>query len=143
MIAAHRVAETLGGERVLQRQVRDYADLDRIVHSGLPFAALKTMVEAGRLTIPEVKSYLIPASTYTRRAKSRELSVAESERIERLARVVATAEEVFLDKDKAHRWMRTAHPELEGRTPLEVSATELGARSVETLLWEIAYGLPA
>jgi putative toxin-antitoxin system antitoxin component (TIGR02293 family) len=60
-----------------------------------------------------------------------------------LARVVATAEEVFGDAGKAHRWMRAPLPKLDGRTPLEVAATELGARSIETVLWEIAYGLPA
>ncbi len=143
MIAAQRVAETLGGERVLKRRVRDYADLDRIVRDRLPVAAVLKLVESGRLTVPEVKAYLIPRSTYTRRLKERALSVSESERTERLARIVSTAEEVFLDKARAHRWMRAAHPELRGRTPLEAAATELGARAVETMLWEIAYGLPA
>jgi uncharacterized protein (DUF2384 family) len=32
---------------------------------------------------------------------------------------------------------------LEGRTPLEVSLTELGARRVEELMWKLFYGLPA
>jgi uncharacterized protein (DUF2384 family) len=32
---------------------------------------------------------------------------------------------------------------LEGRTPLEVAFTELGARRVEELLWKLFYGLPA
>lgn len=143
MIAAQRVAETLGGERVLKRRVRDYADLDRIVRERLPVAALSKLVESGRLTVPEVKTYLVPRSTYTRRLKERALSAAESERTERVARVLATAEEVFLDEGRAHRWMRAPHPELRGRTPLEVAASELGARTVETMLWEIAYGLPA
>ena len=35
------------------------------------------------------------------------------------------------------------HPELEGRAPLELALTELGARRVEELLWKLFYGLPA
>jgi putative toxin-antitoxin system antitoxin component (TIGR02293 family) len=143
MIAAHRVADALGGEKVLRHRVRDYAALDRIVHNGLPFAALRSMMDTGRVSLSEIKTYVIPAGTLTRRIRSRALSVAESERAERLARVVATAEEVFGDAGNAHRWIRSALPELDGRTPLEVAATELGARSIETVLWEIAYGVPA
>ncbi len=143
MIAAHRVADALGGEKVLSHRVRDYAALDRIVHNGLPFAAVRAMMDTGRVSLSEVKTYVIPAGALARRIRSHALSIAESERAERLARVVATAEEVFGDAGKAHRWMRFPLPELDGRSPLQVAATELGARSIETLLWEIAYGIPA
>jgi putative toxin-antitoxin system antitoxin component (TIGR02293 family) len=123
--------------------VHDYAALDRIVHDGLPFAVVRAMMDTGRVSLAEIKAYVVPRGMIGRRIKSRALSVAESVRAERLARVVATAEEVFGDAGKAHRWMRSGLPELDGRTALEVAATELGARSIETMLWEIAYGLPA
>ena len=32
---------------------------------------------------------------------------------------------------------------LQGRTPLDVSMTELGARRVEELLWKLYYGIAA
>jgi uncharacterized protein (DUF2384 family) len=35
------------------------------------------------------------------------------------------------------------HPLLDGRTPLDVAMTELGARRVEELLWKLFYGVPA
>ncbi len=143
MIAAEKIAEALGGERVLRREVRDYADLDRGVRACLPFAALRHLIDSGRLSVGEVKKHVVPSSTYARRARSKRLSVAESEKAERLARVVATAEEVLANADKAHRWMRAPHLELDGKTPLEAAATELGARQVETILWQVAYGIPA
>ena len=143
MIAAEKIADALGGERVLHRRIRDYADLDRGVRERLPFAALRHLIDSGRLSVGEAKRYLIPSSTYTRRAKSDRLSVTESEKAERLARVLATAEEVFVSVDKAHRWMRAPNHELDGKNPLEVAASELGARQVETILWQVAHGIPA
>ncbi len=143
MIAAEKIAEALGGERVLHRAVHDYADLDRGVRARLPFAALRHLVDSGRLSVREVKTHIVPSSTYARRAKSRLLSVSESEKAERLARVFATAEEVFANADKAHRWMRAPNLELDGKTPLDAAATELGARQIESILWRIAYGIPA
>ena len=143
MIGAEKVAEALGGERVLKRRVRGPAELDRVVHARLPFAALAALVEGGRLSVPEIKANLVPPSTYSRRVREGVLSAAESERTERIARVIATAEEVFLDAGRAHRWLRAPHPELDGRTPLQAARSELGARAVETMLWEIAHGIPA
>ncbi|MFQ5985544.1 MAG: antitoxin Xre/MbcA/ParS toxin-binding domain-containing protein [Alphaproteobacteria bacterium] len=143
MIAAEKVAEALGGERVLACKIRDYADLNRVVHERLPFAALKHLIDSDKLTVVEVKRHLIPSTSYARRVKSKRLSVVESEKAERLARVFATAEEAYRNKDKAHRWLRAPNPELDGKTPLEIAATELGARQVETILWQIAHGIPA
>ncbi len=143
MIAAEKIADALGGERVLHRKIRDYADLDRGVRERLPFAALRHLIDSGKLSVGEAKRYLIPSSTYARRARSKLLSVAESEKAERLARVLATAEEVLANADKAHRWMRAPNRELDGKNPLEVAASELGARQVETILWQVAHGIPA
>ena len=43
----------------------------------------------------------------------------------------------------AREFLNTSHPLMEGRTPLDVSMTELGARRVEELLWKLFYGIPA
>ncbi len=68
---------------------------------------------------------------------------AEDDSATRLARVVATAEQVFADRGRALRWLRAAHPELAGRAPLSVAGSEAGARQVETILGQIAHGIPA
>ena len=71
------------------------------------------------------------------------LSPGESERTERLARVIASAEYVWDDRNDAREWLNTMHPALENRTPIQAAMTELGARRVEDLLDQIVYGLPA
>ncbi len=82
---------------------------------------------------------VVPEATYKRRSR---LTVVESERTERLARVIATAESVWGDAEDAKIWLNTAHPELEGQLPLEAAFFELGARRVEELLARLEYGLP-
>jgi putative toxin-antitoxin system antitoxin component (TIGR02293 family) len=66
----------------------------------------------------------------------------ESERTERLARVLAHAEYAWDDREQARDWMNKPHRELQDRSPLEVARTELGARRVEDLLDKLFYGLP-
>jgi putative toxin-antitoxin system antitoxin component (TIGR02293 family) len=83
---------------------------------------------------------VVPEATYKRRAR---LTPAQSERTERLARVIAAAEYVWSDRADAQAWLAKAHPELENRSPLEASLSELGARRVEELLGRLFYGIPA
>lgn len=83
---------------------------------------------------------IVPEATFKRRTR---LSAAESERTERLARVIAAAEFAWNDEADAREWLTKPHPELGNRTPLEASTSELGARRVEDLLDRLIYGIPA
>ena len=62
---------------------------------------------------------------------------------ERLARVIAIAEDVWQDREEARRFLTTRHAELGGKTPLDAALTELGARQAEAIMARILYGLPA
>lgn len=84
---------------------------------------------------------IVPEATFKRRRDR--LSPDESEKTERLARVFATALYVWDDEVDARDFLNTPHPLLEGRRPLDVAMTELGARRVEELLAKLFYGLPA
>jgi putative toxin-antitoxin system antitoxin component (TIGR02293 family) len=82
---------------------------------------------------------VVPSATFKRRAR---LSVPESERTERLARVVALTESLWGDENEARTFLNRPHPLLEDQTPLNVARTEIGARRVEQLLHDIEHGLP-
>jgi putative toxin-antitoxin system antitoxin component (TIGR02293 family) len=56
------------------------------------------------------------------------LSPPESERRERLARVIAAAEYAWNNQTDAREWLGKRHTELGRRSPLETAMTELGAR---------------
>ena len=74
----------------------------------------------------QLRDRVVPSATW-KRAKGR-VSGHASERVERLARVLAAAEYTWMDQEQARAWVNQPHPELGGQTPLSVAATELGAR---------------
>lgn len=140
MIAAKKIAEVMG----LGRRVHSLSDLSAAVAHGLPKAALRavvTRVIADPRDRNGILYRIVPEATYKRRKDL--LKPEESARTERLARVVATAEYVWDDREDAHAFLTASHPELGNRRPVDVALTELGARQVEDLLWKLFHGLAA
>jgi putative toxin-antitoxin system antitoxin component (TIGR02293 family) len=143
MISSQAVAKVMGGARVLKSTVRSPADLERLVSNGLPVGVVDHTlgyVIEDPLTRKRVKNALIPPATLKRRKVM--LSPEESARFERVARVMAVAESAWEDHADAQRFMTTPHPLLEGRPPIDVAETDLGARRVEDILAAIEYALP-
>lgn len=75
-----------------------------------------------------------------RRAQRSRLTVEESDRAVRLARVKALAEEAFSDTRKADLWLHRELSVLDGRRPIDLVRTQVGARMVEDLLASIVWG---
>lgn len=69
------------------------------------------------------------------------LTAEESDRVVRLARIIAQAKETLGDTAKASHWLQTPNRALEGDTPFERLDTDAGVRSVEQVLGRIAYGV--
>ncbi len=67
---------------------------------------------------------------------------AASERAEWLTHVIALAHQALGDAGTAQRWLNDPHPLLGNSSPIEVAATDLGARQVERILHNIEYDLP-
>jgi putative toxin-antitoxin system antitoxin component (TIGR02293 family) len=136
--------EQIGAVMALTPLPHSVAELDDRVRGGLPKSALKEGVEHATRSAEERRALLariVPEATFKRRRDR--LSPDESEKTERLARIFATANYVWDSEDDARAFLNTAHPLLEGRTPLDVALSELGARRVEELLWKLFYGVPA
>ena len=143
MVRPERIADVMGGAAILGRGIRSMDDLEKTVSHGLPKRALRLTAE--RLypspgDARRVMFRIVPEATFKRRTR---LSAAESERTERLARVIAAAEHVWNGQEEAREWLTKPHPELGKRTPLESAMSELGARRVEDLLDRLFYGIPA
>jgi putative toxin-antitoxin system antitoxin component (TIGR02293 family) len=142
MVNAARVAETLGGWRVMKDRVRTADRLRDRVRTGLPYPAVEAV--ARRLDVPlgELGAALgIASRTLARRRKTGRLSAEESDRLVRLGRILALAEQVLGDRAKAARWLRQPNRALGRIVPLQHVDTDIGAREVETILLRIAHGV--
>jgi putative toxin-antitoxin system antitoxin component (TIGR02293 family) len=138
-----RVYQKLGGRGALGDEVASEADLARIVVRRIPLKAL-AHVKRGGFSEQEIADYVIPPRTRRHRKVRREpLTVEESDRLVRLTRIQAMAEDVFGDAENANGWLRENLGILDGKSPLEVARTESGARVIEQILAKIDWGAAA
>jgi putative toxin-antitoxin system antitoxin component (TIGR02293 family) len=140
VVEPRKIAQVLG----LRRKVTSMEQLDRQVEAGLPKASLGAVARHVYGTSPDAAALMrrvIPSAAFHRRGA--DLKPQEGERVERLARVIATAQQVWDDVDDARTFLSTGHVMLGGQRPIEVALTELGARRVENLLWSLFHGVAA
>jgi putative toxin-antitoxin system antitoxin component (TIGR02293 family) len=137
------VYRKLGGRGVLGREVASEADLAQVVLARIPEQAVAA-VQGSSFSDREIERFVIPARTCRyRREHKRLLTVEESDRLVRLARVQALAEDVFGDAQKANKWLRQGLGVLNGQAPLELARTEAGIRVLEQMLGKIDWGAAA
>ncbi len=132
----------MGGKLGVSR-IRSDEDLASLVEKRLPAAAIKSLVRGG-LSDAEVYQLIVPRRTLAHRiAKQQPLSREESDKAVRVARITTMAERAFHDSEKAWRWLRKAKRRFESKTPIEMLATEAGARLVEEMIIQFEYGMTA
>src|SRR5215472_1188893 len=112
-----------------------------IVEHQLPTSAINRIVALG-ITRAEIDGLVIPLRTLQHRRSRREkLTVEESDRVFRVARLLSQAESVYESRERALDWLRRPHPRLRNRAPLAMSKTDTGSRIVEELLVQIDEGM--
>lgn len=146
-MTAAMVAERLGGERVLRRAVASDLDLAAAVRAGLPAAALEhVLAELARADVTQGEVYGVVGNARTlqrRRTARQALSVEESDRLARLARLLARAEEALGGRERALRWLTRANRALGGERPLTLLDSDAGTLAVERVLGRIEHGVAA
>lgn len=115
---------------------------DRIL-AGLDFSAVDNIKTHAALTDAELARLLGMGEATLRRARvaRTKLDPATSDRLYRLSKVVAVAEEALEGAANAMQWLRRAQPALAGAVPLDLLVTQAGADEVETLLRRIDFGV--
>jgi len=114
-------------------------ELVKLVHNRLPLSVIDRLLAEG-VTKQEIDLVAPPRTLAHRRANAERLTVEESDRAVRLARVVAQTESVFGSKEKAMAWLRQPMKRFEARAPIEMLATDVGSRLVEEALVQIDEG---
>jgi putative toxin-antitoxin system antitoxin component (TIGR02293 family) len=143
-MSAHPTAlDIVGGAAVVGGNAVAGVDLVRVVRRGLPVGAVQFVLDSGVLTPAELDRIVLPRKTLANRRRLGTLTPEQSDRLVRVARVIAAAEETFGSREKAGTWLRRPTTALAGESPLDLLDTDEGAREVETLLGRVAHGIAA
>lgn len=135
------VIEELGGKQTLGRTLSSDGDMREAIREGFPPAVVEELMRASGLTLKELAGALdLSPRSLQRRRRTGRLARYESDRLYRLARIVAIANESLGGHERALNWLKRPNRALGGVAPVAAIDTELGARQVENLLGRIAYG---
>jgi putative toxin-antitoxin system antitoxin component (TIGR02293 family) len=134
------LAELLGDPR---HEVREAGQWHERILEGLPFGAVENVKARASLTDVEIARLLGIGEATLRRARAADttLDSATSDRLYRLSKTIAVAEEVLDGTGNAMSWLRRPQPGLGGQAPLQLLVTQAGVDQVETLLRRIDYGV--
>jgi putative toxin-antitoxin system antitoxin component (TIGR02293 family) len=134
------VVRELGGEHALGRALSNDHDMREAIREGFAPAVVKELMRASGLTLKELAQALDLSPRSLQRRRTGRLAPHESDRLYRLARIIAIADEYLGDHERAIRWLKRPNRTLGGLAPVAAIDTELGARQVENILGRIAYG---
>ena len=123
------------------RVKKDYSPVDDI-RKGLPASSVLHLARTLRTTEHDLLPIIgMSDRTLQRRRKEKKpLDPVESDRLYRLAKTYARANEVFENEDVALDWLKSANRSL-GSIPLLLLDTEAGTDMVERVLTRIEHGV--
>ena len=143
MAVLARMQRLLGDESLIG-PLRSEQDVVSLARRGVPTRSLEYFLQASRFAFNVIEPAVMPRRTFERRKQaSRPLGPVESDRLLRLVRLVAQAEETFGDRDRASDWLGRQNRALGGYAPIMMADTDEGVRAVETLLGRIDHGIAA
>ncbi len=129
--------------RLLGSKSGDLRATHEAILAGLPYSTLARLIKSFDGSADELLAPLAmgPKKLALRKAKGR-LTVAESERVYRLARLLELATELYEGSEAgAIRWLCSPARSFSGETPLMRARTEVGARQVEHLIGRLEHGV--
>ncbi|MDA8052041.1 MAG: DUF2384 domain-containing protein [Rhodospirillales bacterium] len=142
-LEVRKVVAALGGARTIGSSPETVGELAAVVAAGLPRGVVSELAANVAPEDPAARRRVAALVTSPASFKRRQrLSPEASARAERLARIVALAWEAFGDAGEASGWLSTPHPLLGSARPIDVAASDLGARQVERILHNIEHDLP-
>jgi putative toxin-antitoxin system antitoxin component (TIGR02293 family) len=143
MTAQQLIINALGGLKP-RKQKGQAANptLPEQIRAGFDFAALEALQARYQIPLTQLQVLLdISDRTLARRREQRVFSKSESDRLYRVARLAARAEEVLGSGSNAARWLKEPMPVLGGVTPLSLLDTDEGAQMVGNILGRIEHGV--
>ncbi|MBC7983782.1 MAG: DUF2384 domain-containing protein [Candidatus Obscuribacterales bacterium] len=137
------VAKVLGGRKALGRTVSVTDDWIDMIAKGLPSSAIDTLKAQVGLDDQTMAAALGLSTRTLARARSgaQRLDSVVSDRLYRLARLVAMARWVLENDERAMHWLTQPQFGLGQRRPVDFVKSDPGAREVENLLMRIEHSV--
>ncbi len=134
--------DLIGGARALRRRGPVRLGLHAATEAGLKTLALESLLKNLDATRDELLAAVaVSARTWARRQQEGALSSEESDRLLRVARVAAHAEEILGGRSEAVKWLKAPNRALGGRKPLELVHTDAGAELVTGVLGRLEHSV--
>lgn len=113
------------------------------IESGFPFETFTRLQEEVGLDTRYLAELIsIAVRTLSRRKSEGRFKPDESDRLLRFARIFTLAMSLFEgNKAAAQEWLSLPNSALQGKSPLELSRTDVGAREVEGLAFRLEHGV--
>ena len=134
----------MGGPKVLRMNPRGPLDWVLLIRQGIPSSALNSLganIPASNAGIAEMLG--ISTRALAARRRKNVLPRGESERVFRVARVMARSEEVFDDLHRGFTWLKAPNVSLGGNTPISLLDTDVGTDCVMETLGRVEHGILA
>ncbi|MGA2217868.1 MAG: antitoxin Xre-like helix-turn-helix domain-containing protein [Terracidiphilus sp.] len=113
----------------------------REIERGLPISTLEEFAAYSGFTLKDLLGVVIPARTLKHRRQRQEpLSLDESDRLARVARIYELAAKVYGDREDGRKWLSGKKRRFDGKTALEMLRTEAGEQAVRDFLIQIDEG---
>ena len=114
----------------------------RQVEHGLPLIALEEFAVYSGIDLKTILEVVIPLRTLKHRRQRQEpLSLEESDRLGRVARIYELAARVYGDCEDGKEWLLEAKERFDGKTALAMLRSTAGERAVEEFLIQIDEGM--
>jgi putative toxin-antitoxin system antitoxin component (TIGR02293 family) len=141
-----RVADLLGGRRVLRHSLNSPLDAHEMLVRGLPGNALKHLIDnllVLKKTGPLERAVGMSLLTFQRRksAPAKPLSQEQSGRAWKFAEILAKATSMMGSQEAAEQWLERPAIGLDQRRPIDLLSTPAGVELVETFLERLEYGV--
>ena len=135
------LANVLGGTKVLGGKIRTPMDWHNLILKGMPAGVISHLNKEWGLTDEFMAQMMgLSVGTVSRKRKKanisagERLSLVQSDRLYRVARIIALGVDVFEDKAYALKWINNKQPIFGGRVPLYMLQTAPETAEVEKLL---------
>jgi putative toxin-antitoxin system antitoxin component (TIGR02293 family) len=126
----------------LKKKIKTHLDLVKLSQRGVPKGTVNRLAKHLSIGLKGIAPLLsVNQRTIQRLSSGKVFSPAVSERILRIALVVARGEEVFGNLERFNLWLKESNKALADQTPLSLLASEFGIDMILDELGRIEYGI--